>query len=56
MKALIYSKWVCLRVDSTGVLQVQHLLTINVAEGNQQNIFLTFYVKPEYDPEADEDH
>ena len=55
MKACQHSDWVSLRIDRNGVLQVQHLLTINVAEGSQINIFLTFFVNPDNDPEDDAD-
>ena len=55
MKACQHSDWVSLRIDRNGVLQVQHLMTINVAEGNQMNLFLTFFVNPDYDPEDDAD-
>ena len=51
MKACQHSDWVSLRIDRNGVLQVQHLMTMNVAEGNQMNLFLTFFVNPDYDPE-----
>ena len=55
IKACQYSTHISFRFDYQGILQVQHLLIFNIADGNQENIFLTFFVTPEFDPDDDLD-
>lgn len=50
LRACQYSTHVSFRIDHRGILQVQHLLIFNIADGNQENIFLTFFVNPDFEP------
>ena len=48
LKACQYSTHVSFRIDSAGVLQVQHLLIFPVSGDKNENIFLTFFVNPDF--------
>ena len=48
LKACQSSTHVSFRIDSAGVLQVQHLLIFPVSGDKNENIFLTFFVNPDF--------
>ena len=52
LKACQYSTHVSFRIDQAGVLQVQHLLLFNITGDKAENIFLTFFVNPNFDEDG----
>ena len=54
LKACQYSTHVSFRIDCNGILQVQHLLVFGVSGDRMENIFLTFFVNPNFN--ENEDH
>merc|ERR1719361_395601 len=49
LKACNHSECVSFRIDKNGILQVQHLVVLTVAEGKQENVFLMFFVRPDFE-------